>query len=33
MEGITNNMFRHFQAYNTYQFLVLLLGLIGVVLM
>ncbi|MFN5506879.1 MAG: hypothetical protein ACK48O_09095 [Flavobacteriia bacterium] len=33
MEGITNNMFKHFQAYNTYQFLVLLLGLFGVVLM
>ena len=33
MEGITNNMFKHFQAYNTYQFLVLLLGLFGVKLM
>lgn len=33
MEGVTNNMFKHFQAYNSIQFLVLVLGLLGVVLM
>jgi hypothetical protein len=33
MEGITVNMFKHFQAYNTCQFLILLMGLIGIVLM
>lgn len=33
MEGVTNNMFKHFQAYNSIQFVILLLGLIGVILM
>jgi hypothetical protein len=33
MEGITNNMFKYFQAYNSVQFLILVLGLTGVILM
>jgi len=33
MEKITDNMFKHFQAYNSIQFFVLVLGLLGVVLM
>ena len=33
MESVTDNMFKHFQAYNSVQFLVLVLGLTGVVLM
>jgi len=33
MESVTDNMFKHFQAYNSVQFLVLVLGLAGVVLM
>jgi len=33
MEGVTNNMFKHFQAYNSFQFLILVLGLTGVIFM
>jgi hypothetical protein len=33
MEKITDNMFKHFQVYNSIQFFVLVLGLLGVVLM
>lgn len=33
MEGVTLNMFKHFQAYNGVQFMVLVLGLTGVILM
>jgi hypothetical protein len=33
MESVTHNMFRHFQAYNSVQFLILVLGLAGVILM
>jgi hypothetical protein len=33
MEGVTVNMFKHFQAYNTFQFLILLMGLAGIVMM
>jgi hypothetical protein len=33
MEGVTLNMFKHFQAYNSVQFMVLALGLTGVILM
>jgi hypothetical protein len=33
MESVTDNMFKHFQAYNTVQFLILVLGLTGVILM
>lgn len=33
MESVTDNMFKHFQAYNSVQFLILVLGLTGVVLM
>jgi hypothetical protein len=33
MESVTDNMFKHFQAYNSVQFLVLVLGLTGVILM
>jgi hypothetical protein len=33
MESVTDNMFKHFQAYNSVQFLILVLGLAGVVLM
>lgn len=33
MEGVTLNMFKHFQTYNSIQFLVLVLGLTGVILM
>lgn len=33
MESVTDNMFKHFQAYNSVQFLVLVLGLAGVILM
>lgn len=33
MESVTDNMFKHFQAYNSVQFLILVLGLAGVILM
>ena len=33
MESVTDNMFKHFQVYNTVQFLILVLGLTGVILM
>ena len=33
MESVTDNMFKHFQAYNSVQFLVLVLGLAGAILM
>lgn len=33
MEGIALNMFKHFQQYNSFQFLFLVLGLAGVILM
>jgi hypothetical protein len=33
MEGVTDNMFKHFQQYNSFQFLILVLGLTGVILM
>jgi len=33
MEGVTLKMFKHFQAYNSVQFMVLALGLTGVILM
>lgn len=33
MEGVTLNMFKHFQAYNGVQFFVLVFGLTGVILM
>ena len=33
MEIVTDNMFKHFQAYNSVQFLILVLGLAGVILM
>ena len=33
MEGVALNMFKHFQAYNSVQFLILVLGLAGVILM
>ena len=33
MEGVTDNMFKHFQAYNSFQFLILVLGLTGVIFM
>lgn len=33
MEGVTLNMFRNFQAYNGVQFLFLVLGFVGIVLM
>lgn len=33
MEGVALNMFKHFQQYNSFQFLILVLGLIGVIFM
>ena len=33
MQSVTVNMFKHFQAYNSFQFLILVLGLTGIVLM
>ena len=33
MESVTDNMFKHFQQYNSFQFLILVLGLTGVILM
>jgi hypothetical protein len=33
MEGVALNMFKHFQQYNSFQFLFLVLGLAGVILM
>jgi hypothetical protein len=33
MQSVTVNMFKHFQAYNSVQFLILMLGLSGIVLM
>jgi hypothetical protein len=33
MEGVALNMFKHFQQYNSFQFLFLVLGLVGVILM
>ena len=33
MEGVTLNMFRNFQAYNSLQFLFLVVGFVGIVLM
>lgn len=33
MQSVTVNMFKHFQAYNSFQFLILVLGLTGITLM
>ena len=33
MESVTDNMFKHFQQYNSFQLLILVLGLTGVILM
>ena len=33
MESVTDNMFKHFQQYNSFQFLILVLRLTGVILM